>query len=171
MLADNSLPANPWLVLYAVVLSIPPTIAAITAYRKINHRLGKPGTTERQRLNGRKGQARRLEDSGLSINTTLGIIHADVVDARDDISEVRGKLTSHIDDSARDRADLRGQVEWMSGQVEQLSSQGRSARRRPAKKLSRPSASPGKTKGRSGARRGRSQPPPVRPARRGSRPS
>lgn len=76
-------------VIVGLATSVPATIAALAAYNKSKHtarKIGDVGKAEQGRLGGR---SRRFQDVGLSINTTLGIMHADIIDVRDEQQETR----------------------------------------------------------------------------------
>lgn len=92
-------------VISSALLSIPPTVAALLAYRKSNHTARKIGDVPRREVRriarsdnfkGKRSGDNTIGEGtgqGLSLNTILGIIHADVIDVRDEVQE-NTKLTN-----------------------------------------------------------------------------
>lgn len=108
-------------VIASLSAGVPATIAAIAAYRKSAHtarRIGVVPRRERQRIEKsdnfkghRSGDKDDVGDGlGLSVNTVLGIIHADVVDVREEVGELRDDLKQHIRSSEADRAELHQEI-------------------------------------------------------------
>jgi hypothetical protein len=58
---------------------------------------------------------RRNGDTELSINTTLSIIHADVLDTRDELGEVRDKLATHMRESDEEHAEVKNELQTLKG--------------------------------------------------------